>query len=199
MRERLIRNRFALFLGLLTLGCIFLMLTTSSDPLPDSLRGTAVGALLTQFPTGNQTIFDVAVGIVVSLILYVLVVWLPEQNKPKRIRRSLQLCHEQFKRECIRAFLDALGEGHEPALIDRLKDRHEFRLYFDENISPIQNRWHAVANRLSNDESIIKSLIVECDIFGTEIHFTLTAIDVANPDAFAFFKNLAGVLYRSRI
>ena len=40
----------------------FCMVKSSSDRLPAWLRGTAAEPLLSQFPTGNQIIFDLALG-----------------------------------------------------------------------------------------------------------------------------------------
>jgi hypothetical protein len=59
----------------------FLMVKSSSDQLLPFLQGTAFGQVLSQFPMGNQIIFDVTVGSIVSLFIYVLVVWVPERSK----------------------------------------------------------------------------------------------------------------------
>ena len=129
-------------LGLIFIVCSFLMVKSSSDR--------------------NQIIFDSAVGINVSLIIYVLVVWLPERNKRERVRRNLQLQYDAFKEECIGIFLSALGGEYGLDEINRLKDRDEFRRYFKESFSPDQTRWVAVANRL--DEQHVKLLAIEFEI-----------------------------------
>lgn len=71
-------------LGLLFLVSVVLTIKSSSDDLPRWLRGTRPESWLLQFSTGNQNIHDIAVGIMVSLFIYLLVVRLPERDKRKR-------------------------------------------------------------------------------------------------------------------
>jgi hypothetical protein len=149
-----------------------------------------------QFSTGNQNIHDVAVGIIVSLFIYLLVVWLPERDKRKRVRRNLQHQYDSFKEGCIAVFLSAMSGGYDPAVVDGLKDREQFMRFFKEPFSPGQTRWDAVANGLHAEG--IKSLIVEFEILIAEVRFTLSAIDVENQEAFDFLKGLANLLYRAR-
>lgn len=196
LREWVRRNGLALSLWTLFVVSTFLMVKSSSDHLPGPLRGTAAEPLLSQFPTGNQIIFDITVGIIVSLFIYVLVVRVPESSKRRRVRRNLRLQYDSFKEECIKVFLWALQGTCDPEHIERLKDRNEFRRFFKERVSPDQERWHAVLNGL--DEYKIRSLVVELEILMAEVHFTLSTIDVDNPEAFAFLKRLAQVLYRSK-
>jgi hypothetical protein len=59
-----------LLLGLFFLAGVVLSLKSSSDDLPGWLRGTRAGSWLLQFSTGNQNIHDIAVGIIVSLFIY---------------------------------------------------------------------------------------------------------------------------------
>ncbi len=188
------RNWLTLLLWGLFLGSSFLMVKSSSDPLIAPLRQTVWEKVFSQFPTGNQIIFDTSVGINVGLFIYVLVVWLPERGKRDRIRRSLRQQYESFKEECIWIYLSALkGEHGEPP--DDLKDPIRFREWFHEPSStPGQERWHAVLNGLK--EFHIKRLAIEFEILMTEVQFTLAAIDVDNHEAFAFLKRLLHDLHR---
>jgi hypothetical protein len=54
----------------------------------------------------------------------------------------------------------------------------------------------AVLNGLNEDR--VKHLVVELEILMAEVQFTLTVIDVDNPEVFAFLKRLAQVLHRSK-
>lgn len=196
LRERLRQKGLAVALWALFVVSAFLMLKSSNDQPLSSLRGTVADLLISPFSTGNQIIFDLSVGIIVSLLIYVLVVWVPERSKHNRIRRNLEHHYELFKEGCITVFLSALQQPYDPELISRLKDRVQFREYFKEKVSPDQNRWHAVLNGLN--QYMVKNLIVELEILMAEVHFTLNAIDVDNQEAFAFLKRLAQVLYRVR-
>jgi len=196
LTETLRRKGVAISLWSLFVLSAFLMLKSSTDPLPSPLRGLAHGGLFSPFSNGNQIVFNLSVGVIVSLSVYVLVVWLPEQFKRTRVRRSLALVYDSFKEECILIFFSALQESYDIVLLHRLKDRVFFRQYFKRKVSPDQERWHAVLNGL--DESLVKRLVVELEILMTEVHYALTVIDVDNQNAFAFLKRLSQILYRYR-
>jgi hypothetical protein len=125
-----------LSLGVLVLVSVLLMVKSSSDALPGWLRGTRAEPWLSQFGVGNQNIHDIAGGLVVSLFIYFLVVWLPERDKRKRVRRNLQLQFDAFKKGCIREFFNAMSQSYDPALIDELKDRERFREFFNGPFPP---------------------------------------------------------------
>lgn len=196
LTSKLGRRGLAIALWTLFLVSTILMVKSSTDPLPSSWRGTAAEGLFSQFPTGNQIVFDITVGFIVSLFIYILVVWLPEQSKRNRVRRNLAQQYDSFKDECIPIFFSALRESYDLDLLNRLKDRSFFRQYFKEKVSPDQERWHAVLNGL--DESLVKKLVVELEILMTEVHYALTVIDIDNQDVFAFLKRLSQILYRHR-
>lgn len=194
--KRLRRLWLGTSLWVLFIVSAFGMVKSSSDPLLPSLRGTPAGAVLTQFPTGNQIIFDLTVGILVGLFIYVLVVWIPERAKRRRIRHNLSQSYSSFKEECILIFFSALQESCDLDLVDRLKDRMRFREYFKEMVSSDQERWHAVLNGL--DAALVRRLVVELEIFMTEVHYALTVLDIENQEAFTFLKRLSQILYRFR-
>ncbi|MFA6163138.1 MAG: hypothetical protein WC685_06900 [Methylobacter sp.] len=196
LAKALRRKALAIVLWLLFIGSTFLMLKASTDPLPSSLQGTAIEGLFSQLPTGNQITFDLAVGFIVGLFVYVLVVWLPEQFKRNRIRRNLAQQYDSFKEECISIFFSALRESYDLEQLEYLKDPSLFRQYFKEKVSPDQERWHTVLNGL--DDQLVKALVVELEIFMTEAHYALTVIDIDNQEVFAFLKRLSQILYRYR-
>jgi hypothetical protein len=191
---KMFRHRALSFgLWMLFLVSVVLMLKSSSDPLPlfmDAVR------LFSPFLYGKEIIFNLSVGIIVSLFIYVLVVWIPEQSKRKRVRRNLALQYGSFKEECLSIFFSALQESYDPELLHRLKDQTFFREYFKEKVSPDQERWHAVLNGL--DDNLVKRLVVELEILIAEVHYALTVIDVDDPDVFSFLKRLTRILYRYR-
>lgn len=170
------RNGLSLSLGAIFIVCSVLMVKSSSD--------------------ANQILFDSSVGINVSLLIYFLVVWLPEWRKRTRVRRNLQLQYDSFKEATVHIILSASGQSYDLDTTDRLKDPKQFRDFFKESVSPSQNRWHAFLNGL--DEYHVKQLVIECEILMAEVHFTLSAIDVDNQDAFALLKRLTQSLHRSK-
>lgn len=174
----------------------WLALKSSSDLLPKWLRGTQVESWLSQFPTGNQNVHDITVGVNVGLFIYFLVVWLPELDKRRRVRRNLQHQYAAFKEGCIREFLWAMNTSYDFALMESLKNRERFRDFFKEPFCPGQTRWDAVANGL--DAEHIKRLIIEFEVLTAELRFAMTVVDVDNEEVFAHLKHLANTLYRAR-
>ncbi|MDA3935117.1 MAG: hypothetical protein PF630_12455 [Gammaproteobacteria bacterium] len=195
------RKTLAIVLWLLFLASTFFMFKASRDPMPLLLRETVIESWFSQLSTGNQITFNqitfnLAGGIISGLFIYVLVVWLPEQCKRRRVRDSLAQHYDLFKEECISIFLSALQQSHDPELLQRLKYRSYFRQYFKEKIAPDQERWHSVINGLNGQ--LVKQLFVELEILMNEVRYALTVIDIENEDAFTFLKRVSQVLYRYR-
>lgn len=190
------RNTLDLALWLLCAVSLFLMFKSSTDPRPDFIKGTALEGVFKPFSTGNQISFDVTVGIIVSLFVYVLVVRLPAWQKKKRLKAHLLRRYDDLKQQCLTHFLWACREPAESGLIDRLKNQEEFRIFFKEQVSSDQDRWHAVLNGLTDD--YVSSLVRELDLFRGELDYTLTAVEVTDEKVFSFLRNLTQVLHRSR-
>lgn len=173
-----------------------LMIKSSSDPRPDFIKGSPLEAIFAPFPTGNQITFDITVGVIVSLFVYVLVVRVPAWQKKVRLKAHLLRRYDDLKRQCLMHFLWACNEPAESALIDRLKDQNEFKEFFKEPVAPDQDRWHAVLNGLTED--YVRSIVRELDLFRGELDYTLTAVEVTDEEVFVFLRNLTEVLQRSR-
>lgn len=190
------RNALDVMLWLLSGVCLMLMFKSSSDPYPETIKGTWLEYWLQPFSVGNQIVFDISVGVIVSLFVYVLIVRLPEYKTRLRLKANLLRQYDALKEDCIMHFLWACGESAETTLIDRLKDREEFRAFFKEPVSSCQNRWDAVFNGL--DERKVDSLLFELEVFRQEIEYTLNTVDVSDSHAFAFLRRLTRLLHRSR-
>lgn len=191
-------RKFALdaLLVALTMICMVLMLIASSDQRPEQLKGTFAQSFFKQFATGNQIIFDLAIGFIAGIFMYYLVVRLPEYGKRRRLRSHLKSTYESFKQECIVVYLSCFMLSYPAKLPSELLDRDKFKAFFKESYTASQTKWDAVANGL-NDERL-KLLIVELEILLQEIQFTLGSIDVRNEKSFAYFKSMSRVLYRSK-
>lgn len=172
------------------------MFKSSTDPRPDFIKGTALEDAFRPFTTGNQIAFDIAVGVIVSLFIYVLVVRLPAWQKKNRLKAHLLRRYDDLKEQCLMHFLWACNEPAESTLIDRLKRQEEFKTFFKERISQDQDRWHAVLNGLTYD--YVQSLVRELDLFRGELDYALTTVEVADEEVFSFLRNLTQVLQRSR-
>lgn len=190
------RNLVDLLLWALFFGCLFLMFKASTDPRPEFVKGTCLEDIFRPFSTGNQITFDITVGIIVSLFVYLLVVRLPAWQKKRRLKAHLLRRYDSLKEQCLLHFLWACKQPAESNLIDSLKSLEEFKAFFTEPVSADQDRWHAVLNGLTDD--YVQSLVRELDLFRGEIDYALTAVEVADDKVFDFLCNLTEVLQRSR-
>lgn len=190
------RNALDLLLSLLCIGSMLLMFKSSTDPRPEFIKGSSLEGFFKLFPTGNQIIFDITVGIIVSLFVYVLVVRLPALQKKKRLKAHLLRRYDDLKGQCITHFLWACGQPASSDLIESLKNQEDFKNFFKQPVAADQDRWHAVLNGLT--EYYVESLVRELDLFRSELDYTLTAVEVTDGQVFSFLRNLTQVLQRSR-
>lgn len=172
------------------------MFKSSTDPRPNFIKGTFYEEFFKPFTTGNQITFDITVGIIVSLFVYVLVVRLPAWQKKNRLKAHLLRRYDDLKEQCIIHFLWACKEPAAFDLIQHLKSQPEFKIFFSERVSENQDRWHAVLNGLNED--YVRALVQELDAFRNELDYTLTSVDVTNEKVFSFLRHLTQVLQRTR-
>ena len=184
------------FLIGLSIVAALAMVVTSEDRLPASLKGTPVGSWLMQLPTGNQIVFNLAVGLIAGVLVFFLVVRIPERTKRLRVRRNLALAYDSFKEASIAVFLGAINTSYSLDLLRNLKDQSQFKEYFSQPFASGQTRWDGVANGL--DDYRVRTLVVEVEVFMNELHYTLSSVDVTEPKAFELLKRLSHILYRSK-
>lgn len=189
------RKPLDISLSTIFFGCVFLSVKTSSDEFPSWAAGTWLENALVQFPTGIQITFDLAIGVIVSLVIYILVVRMPEIRKRARLRRNLRRCYSLLKEECITNLLFGLEGSADLELVDELKDRETFKRYFKERVSSGQDRWDAVLNGL--EEVHVRAIVSELAHFRRELEFTLASVDVDDSQAFALLRNLTRILHAS--
>jgi hypothetical protein len=172
----------------LSLVGTLLMFKASNEPVISPLRGTWIEAAFVVFPIGNQIIFDVAVGVLVSQVMYVLVVWIPEQSKRKRVRTNLQHHYALFKEQCTYQLLFA-SEGYaDPDVVEDLADIRKFRDYFNAKGPSGGEKWYDVMNGL--EQQHISAIAIEMGILAEEVKYTLASVDVNDEEVYAFLKRL---------
>ncbi len=165
-----------------------LMFKASEEPLIGPLQGTFIEVVLTSFPVGNQIVFNMAIGVLVSQIMYMLVVWLPANAKRKRIRKNLQHHYALFKEQCIYQLLFASDGAADPKVVEDLADIKKFRAYFAAIGPSGGEKWYDVMNGL--EAGHVSSIVVELGILAEELKYTLAAIDVGEDEVYAFLKRL---------
>lgn len=179
-------------LWLIFAASVLVMLKTSTDPSPAWAKGTWVQRALSPFSTGNQVAFDVSVGLLVSLLVYVLVVRVPERAKRKRLKNSLGRQYIELKEACIMQYLFACDGSANLDLVSRLLDQDTFKRHFKE-VLPTGDRWMVVVDRTTAymHEGIVQALAT----FRRELEYTLTAIDIDDPQVFAFLRHVTRALH----
>src|SRR5215469_2025460 len=77
--------------------------------------------------------YELAIGYLVSLIFWVLVVLLPDIQRRRMLRKSLEERYRYFRRGIVDALLSASEGTYELDKRDKLTEPAEFRRYFSEN------------------------------------------------------------------
>lgn len=175
-------------LWLLFVISVLLMFKSSSEPVIDRLAGTWPEQWLKQFSTGNGVIFSIASGMLVSLLMYALVVWLPDRSRRRRVRNNLLNHYALFKEQCIYNFLFSIEVPANSDLVDELMDVHNFRSYFKQNDASGKELWYGVMNGLEPHH--IKAIAIEMGVLAEEVKFTLASVDVDDEEVFSFLKRL---------
>ncbi|MBV7297024.1 hypothetical protein [Enterovibrio paralichthyis] len=75
--------------GLSICFSFLLILVASTDPILNCLSGTFIEPLLVNSLSGNSIVFNLSMGILVSCIFYIIVVYLPERQKRKDLAPEL--------------------------------------------------------------------------------------------------------------
>lgn len=184
----------AFVLWALTVSCVFLALKTSDDPVFQIFDNTRLESLFQKLPVGNSIIFNLSIGFLVSIIFYLLVIWLPDRRRKKLIKKNMKEQYRFFKEDTVAILLSACQQCYESDLPRRLTDQDEFRKYFKEPVNESQNRWHVVLNGLS--DKLLKDLLVELEILKYEVSYVLNNVNIEDPNVFSFFKRLSQAVHK---
>jgi hypothetical protein len=144
----------------------------------------------------NKIFYDLAAGALISLIFYGLVVRLPDYQKRRRIKRSLAHHYKNFREDCIAIMLMVSDGTFEWGFHEALIEQDKFREYFQEKVSPSEDRWDAFQNKLN--EHYLQELIMKTEILRDEISFVLNNIEIPNDRPFEFLKRLSAAILSMR-
>ncbi|HDY90322.1 MAG TPA: hypothetical protein ENH82_19655 [bacterium] len=179
-------------LAVITAIAILGMFSGSNEPIIDFLKGTKAEGILYSLHTGNEIIFSLSGGFLVSLFLWFLVVKLPASRKRKILKNNLAKQYQHFREDTVAILLCASG-SYNYELQQRLCDYQEFKRYFNENN---KSEWYAVLNGLQGNKGHLNDLLVEIELLANEIHYILNNIDIDDDKVHSFLKNLSTHLYR---
>jgi hypothetical protein len=144
----------------------------------------------------NKVFYDLAVGALVSVLFYFLLVRLPEYQKRQRIKKSLATQYNNFREDCIVNMLMVADGTFEWGFHRELVDQAKFKEYFKQPVGQGQDRWDAFLNKL--DDYNLHELLMNLEIFRNEISFALNNVDIDDEKSFVFLKRLSNALFSMR-
>jgi hypothetical protein len=137
--------------------------------------------------------YDLAVGALITLLFYLLVVRLPDFQRRQRLKRSLDKHYKAFREDCIQIMLLVADRTYSADVPEKLMDQDKFRDYFKEKVTPDRDRWDEFLNNL--DERNLRELLTRMEIFRDELAFVLNNTDIPKDEPFEFLKRLIAAIY----
>ena len=173
-------TRLDIFLLISALLSILTALLCSADVLMEGK--------LPRLPAYNDIVSSLAAGYFTSVIVYFLVVRIPEERRRRRIRRMLLSRYQELKSDLIGLLIHASGKAYsdEP---ESFQDPKKFREYFEFDETGSGGRWYEVLNGLN--DYYIGEINNHLQIFSGELHFALGQIDVQRDDVFDYLKRFS--------
>jgi hypothetical protein len=141
----------------------------------------------------NKIFYDLAVGALITLLFYLLVVRLPDYQRRQRLKRSLERHYKAFREDCIQIMLLVADGTYSAGVPETLMDQDKFRDYFKEKVAPDRDRWDEFQNKL--DEHYLRELLTRMGIFRDELAFVLNNTDIPKDEPFEFLKRLSAAIY----
>jgi len=141
----------------------------------------------------NKIFYDLAVGALVALFFYLLVVRLPDYLRRRRLKRNLRRHYRAFREDCIQIMLAVTDHGYTTELSESLMNQQKFRAYFDENVADRRTRWDEFINNVN--EFWLNELLINLQTLRDEVAFILNNVDIPSEDPFEFLKRLSAAIY----
>jgi hypothetical protein len=129
----------------------------------------------------------------VTVVFYFLVVWFPEQQKRRRIKKGVISHYLQFKKEVIGLILHASGKAWSQDDLDRLIIPKEFSEHFSEDETGSGMRWYEVLNGLNGYYA--GEIANRLELLRSEVQFVLSSIEIEDDEVFEFMKRLSEVAF----
>jgi len=140
-----------------------------------------------------KILYDLAVGSLVTVFFYLLVVRLPDYQRRQRLKRSLERHYKDFRKDCIQIMLLVAAGTYSPDAPEALIEQDAFRDYFREKVATGGDRWDEFQNKL--DEHHLRELLTRMEIFRDELTFVLNNTEIPKDEPFEFLKRLSAAIY----
>jgi len=159
-----------------------------------AVASIVIGVVTFEPPILQKFANAISIGILVSSIFYIIVVWLPDRARKNRIKRSLESHYRNFKKSLISEFLiytDSQDYGDPESLLNK----DEFKRYFKIRVNESQDRWAVYLTAIESNEYALRSLLVELEILRDELLFVLNNLEIHDENVFEFFKHFSQTIY----
>jgi hypothetical protein len=140
---------------------------------------------------GKDVFVSLATSYAVSVIFYLMIVWVPTRSRKARIKRSAIAHYKEFKIEVMGLLLHAAKEGWTSEDRERLVDPGAFTEYFTADETGSGMRWYEVLNGL--DDYYVSEIALRLDMLRSEIQFVLDSIEIEDEELFLFMKRLSRI------
>ncbi|RXQ96292.1 hypothetical protein EO244_05525 [Ancylomarina salipaludis] len=164
------RKSEGIFLWILTFISVFLIIKSSDDPLLPLLEGGIFESIFHQFSYGNLIVQTISLGFVVSLIFYLIVVYIPNKRKEKDVDPYVKIQCESIifsSSVIIKDIISKSDSGHDfkNLTIEQFKEICEkvnpldhitkfhngIGNYFDQHLGyKINNNWIRIEEEVDN-------------------------------------------------
>jgi hypothetical protein len=141
----------------------------------------------------NKIFYDLAVGALITLLFYLLVVRLPDYQRRQRLKKSLEKHYNDFRKDCIQIMLMVADGTYDAGFPETLVEQDKFRGYFKENVEAGMDWFDKFQNEL--DEYYLRELLTRMEILRDEIAFVLNNTDIPKDKPFKFLKRLSAAIY----
>lgn len=175
------------------LVALFELFAGSNEPVVSFLKGSFVEPMLYQLHNGNSILFNLSVSYLVSTFSWLLMVYVPEQQRRHVLRDNLNRQYQYFREETIQILLQCAGGTHNSELRKQLCDHRKFRDFFDANDKEC---WYRALNGLQENKYRINDLLLEFELLAREVAYVLDNVSIQDSAVHAFFRRLNEHVYR---
>lgn len=194
---RLVRQmrRLDIFLVSIFLLSVAFLFLTNEDPFERKMVYAYTGwhPVVEHAKAYYKVLYDLSVGTLITLFFYALVVRLPDYEKRRRLKGSLERRYRDFKEDCIRIMIEVAGDAGSEDHPDGLMEPDKFRDYFHERVTPDRERWHELWNNINR--YYLHELLIRMETLRDEIAFVLNNTDIPKDEPFEFLKRLSVAIY----
>ncbi|MCE7518708.1 hypothetical protein LZG37_11225 [Halomonas titanicae] len=175
--------------ALLFLAILFSLLVFKSSGVLFDVNG--YGRFFEKFKVGNEIVFNVSCGMLVSIWFYFLVVYMPDRFRKNRIKRNFISQYREFRKQVVVHILNDSKEPYSNSFLDVLMDVKEFKVFFHKRIKEDQNRWYIFRSNVTNES--LGDILLEFEAFQDAITILLINVDIQDEEVFSFLHRIRKV------